>query len=51
MSVPSTKPGETALYHDIVELVSDDYHTLTGRYLGDDGTWVEMMKTHYRRVK
>ena len=42
-------PGKTALYHDIVELVSDDHHTLTARFLGEDGNWNEMMKVDYYR--
>lgn len=42
-------PGKTAMYHDIVELVSEDHHTLTARFLGEDGNWKEMMKTDYYR--
>lgn len=42
-------PGKTALYHDIVELVSNDHHTLTARFLGEDGEWKEMMKVDYYR--
>ena len=46
-----TKPGETGKYRDIITVVSDDHHTLTGTYLDDDGVWQEMMTTHYRRKK
>lgn len=44
-----TTPGATAMYHDIVELVSDDHHTLTAKFQNEDGTWTEMMKTDYYR--
>ena len=44
-----TTPGATAMYHDIVELVSDDHHTLTARFQNEDGSWSEMMKTDYYR--
>jgi hypothetical protein len=42
-------PGKTAMYHDIVELVSDDHYTLTARFLGEDGNWNEMMKVDHHR--
>jgi hypothetical protein len=46
-----TKPGEMGKYRDIITVVSDDHHTLTGTYLDDDSNWQEMMTTHYRRKK
>ncbi|MCC7369849.1 MAG: DUF1579 domain-containing protein [Chloroflexi bacterium] len=42
-------PGKTTMYHDIVELVDDNHHTLTARFQGQDGNWNEMMKTDYYR--
>jgi hypothetical protein len=44
-----TKPGELGQYKDVITVVSDDHHTLTGTYLDDDGAWQEMCTTHYRR--
>jgi hypothetical protein len=44
-----TTPGATTLFHDILELVSDDHHTLTGKFQNEDGSWTEMMKVDNRR--
>ena len=46
-----TKPGEMGQYRDIITVVNDDYHTMTGNFLGDDGAWHEMMVMHFRRKK
>ena len=46
-----TKPGETGKYRDVVTVISEDHHTLTGTFLDDDGNWQEMMTTHYRRKR
>jgi Protein of unknown function (DUF1579) len=46
-----TKPGETGQYRDIITVVNDDYHTMTGNFLGDDGEWHQMMEMHFRRKK
>lgn len=42
--------GTMTKYQDIIELISDDYRTLSSRVLGPDGNWVPFMKAHYRRV-
>lgn len=46
-----TKPGEMGKYKDIITVLSEDHHTLTGTFLDDDGVWQEMCTTHYRRKK
>jgi hypothetical protein len=46
-----TNPGALGKYRDIITIVDDDYHTLTAKFLGDDGTWNEMMTMHFRRKK
>ena len=46
-----TKPGELGKYKDIITVHNEDYHTLTGTYLDDDGNWQELMTTHYRRSR
>lgn len=46
-----TAEGKTAKYRDAIELASDDHRVFTSRMLGDDGTWQQLMTTHYRRNK
>jgi hypothetical protein len=46
-----TTPGETGKYRDIITIVNDDYHTMTGNFLGDDGEWHQMMEMHFRRKR
>ena len=46
-----SKPGEMAKYRDIITVINEDYHTMTGNFLGDDGEWNEMMVMHFRRKK
>ena len=46
-----TKEGEMAQYRDIITVIDEDYHTMTGNFLGDDGAWNEMMVMHFRRKK
>lgn len=46
-----TKPGEMGQYRDIITVIDEDYHTMTGNFLADDGTWNEMMVMHFRRKK
>ena len=46
-----TKEGEMAQYRDIITVIDDDYHTMTGNFLGDDGEWHQMMEMHFRRKK
>jgi hypothetical protein len=41
--------GKMAKYQDVIEFRSDDHRTLTGRVLGDDGKWSDIMTAHYRR--
>lgn len=43
--------GKMAKYQDVIEIKSEDYRTLTGRMLGDDGQWKDFMTAHYRRTK
>lgn len=45
--------GERGLidYQDIITIVSPDHRTLTSRAQQADGTWVQFMEAHYRRVK
>jgi hypothetical protein len=45
-----TDPNKTAKYQDIIEIVSDDHHTLSSQVLGEDGRWVRFMTAHYRRA-
>jgi len=45
-----TKDGETAKYRDVIELIDDNYRTLTSYGEDDDGNWTEFMKMHVRRV-
>lgn len=44
-------PKKFAKYQDIIEILSDDYRTLSSRSLGDDGKWTHFMTAHYRRKK
>jgi hypothetical protein len=46
-----TDPTKTARYQDIIEIVSNDHHTLSSQVLGDDGRWSRFMTAHYHRVK
>jgi hypothetical protein len=46
-----TKEGEMGQYRDIITVINEDYHTMTGNFLADDGTWNEMMVMHFRRKK
>ena len=48
---PSMSGNGMAKYQDIIELKSDDHHTLTARMLGDDGTWTQVMAADYRRKR
>ena len=43
--------GSLAQYQDIIEFLSDDHRTLTGRTRNPDGTWHRMMVMHYRRTR
>lgn len=42
--------GKMAKYKDVIDFKNDDHRTLTAHMLGDDGTWHELMTTHYRRT-
>jgi len=42
-------PGELGKYRDVITIVNEDYHTMTGHMLGDDGAWHAMMTLHFRR--
>lgn len=44
-------PTKTARYQDILEIKSDDHHTLSSRALGPDGQWHGFMTAHYRRKR
>jgi hypothetical protein len=46
-----TDPNKTAKYQDIIEIVSDDHHTLSSQVQADDGQWRRFMTAHYRRRK
>lgn len=46
-----TKPGELGQYRDIITIVDESYHTMTGNFLGDDGEWHQMMEMHFRRKR
>jgi hypothetical protein len=46
-----TDPNKTAKYQDIIEILSDDHHTLSSQFLGDDGRWHRFMTAHYHRKK
>lgn len=46
-----TDPAKQAKYQDIIEIKSDDYRTLSSRFLGEDGKWTHFMTAHYRRTK
>ncbi|WAS90463.1 DUF1579 domain-containing protein [Nannocystis punicea] len=38
-------------YRDVIELVADDRRTFSGHALQPDGTWRQLMRMHYRRVR
>ena len=46
-----TTPGKTTQYQDILEIKSDDHHTLSSRALSPDGQWHGFMTAHYRRKR
>lgn len=49
---PSMKGnGLVTNYRDVIEIKSDDHHTLTGHVLGEDRQWSQFMTTNYRRKR
>ena len=46
-----TQEGALGKYQDVVEILSDDERTLTGRYLADDGEWRPMCQMRFRRKR
>src|SRR4051812_47557237 len=44
-----TTAGALGKYRDIITIITEDYYTKTGKVLGDDGVWHEMMTLHFRR--
>jgi hypothetical protein len=42
--------GKMAKYRDVVEIKSDDHRVLTSFVQGDDGTWMQIVSAHYRRI-
>jgi hypothetical protein len=47
---PSFTGEGMAKYQDVIEMIDDNYRTLTARVLNPDGQWQEFMKAHYRRM-
>ncbi|HQL25159.1 MAG TPA: DUF1579 domain-containing protein, partial [candidate division Zixibacteria bacterium] len=43
--------GKTTRYQDVHTWVSENERTLTGKILGPDGQWQDMMTSRYRRVR
>lgn len=43
--------GSIQKYQDVYTLESADHRILTSRAPKPDGTWIEFMKAHYRRVR
>ena len=41
--------GSDTRYQDIIEIVGPDRRTMTSRLLGEDGEWLEFMRTTYER--
>ncbi len=41
--------GSMAKFQDIIEFITDDYRTLTAKFLDGDGVWHQFMTTHYHR--
>lgn len=46
-----TKPGKMAKYRDVYEFKSKDQFTMSSECLGDDGKWVQFMKSEVTRRK
>lgn len=46
-----TEPGKMIPYKDVITVISDDHHTLSGNLQKEDGSWEQFMVTHYRRKK
>jgi hypothetical protein len=46
-----SEAGKTARYRDVIEFRTDDHRTLTSSMQGEDGTWIQFMQAHYRRLK
>lgn len=44
-----TKDGEMSNYRDVIDLIDDNYRTLTSYSEDDNGEWNQMMKMHVRR--
>lgn len=44
-----TRDGETANYRDVIEIIDDNYRTLTSWGESDDGQWQKYMTMHVRR--
>jgi hypothetical protein len=45
------EPGKTAKYEETMELVDADHKTFTSKIQLPDGTWMELVKVTYERVK
>ena len=45
-----TKDGEMANYRDVIEIIDENYRTLTGHCEDDNGEWQQLMKMHIRRI-
>ncbi len=48
---PSFTGDGMAKYHDIIEFLDDDHHTLSSEVQGADGNWTHFMTGHYYRKK
>lgn len=44
------KDGETANYRDVIEIIDENYRTLTSYAQGENGEWQQFMKSHYTRA-
>lgn len=43
--------GTTAMYRDSMEIVDADNRTFRSQMRNPDGSWMQFMTMHYRRVK
>lgn len=48
---PDMTQKRMAMYHDIIEIVSDDHRMLSSEIQLEDGSWHRFMTGHYHRVK
>lgn len=48
---PGFDGSSTAIYQDVIEVLSDDHWLLKSQTRSEDGQWTRFMEGHHRRIK